>query len=364
MNRLSIVIIYSSIFFALHEATLNAQEQSFIVLGDIHYDRMQDHDMEWLSTKPDDIRQVKEYTRITEEIWPVFSKHLRQVAVSSNSKVKAVVQLGDISEGLAGSIEKADQMAKEVVKGVEAVNMPVPWIIIKGNHDITGPGAVEAFNKHYVSMFRKQLDRNDITSANYAHRIGENLFVAFDPWDKREDLLAVLEKNLSSSNAKFKFLLVHEPIIPINERCWHLYRNEPEKREKLLEIIARNKAIILTAHLHLYAIVKRETPFGPVIQLSFNSVIRDLDRTSAGKIYTKYDWNLATDRPEWQPETIVQRIQWLNEESRYVSFFKQQELPGYGLLSTNSENGEVFLEYYSAINKTPYERFCISDLIK
>jgi len=364
MNRLSIVIIYSFIFFALHEATLNAQEQSFIVLGDIHYDRMQDHDMEWLSTKPDDVRQVKEYTRITEEIWPAFSKHLRQVAVNSNSKVKAVVQLGDISEGLAGSIEKADQMARGVVKGVEAVNMPIPWIITKGNHDITGPGAVEAFNKHYVSMFRKQLDRNDITSANYAHRIGENLFVAFDPWDKREDLLAVLEKNLSSSDAKFKFLLVHEPIIPINERCWHLYRNEPEKRAKLLEIIARNKAIVLTAHLHLYAIVKRETPFGPVIQLSFNSVVRDLDRTSAGKIYTKYGWNLATDRPEWQPETIVQRIQWLNEESRYVSFFKQQELPGYGLLSTNPENGEIFLEYYSAINKTPYERICISDLIQ
>ena len=361
---MNLKVINILIFAFFLSVAMRAQEQSFIVLGDIHYDRIQDHDMKWLNTKPDDVRQVKEYTRITKEIWPVFSKHLRQVAVNSNSKVKAVVQLGDISEGLAGSVEKADQMARGLVEGVEAVNMPVPWIIIKGNHDITGPGAVEAFDKHYISMFRKQLNRNDITSANYAHRIGENLFVAFDPWDKREDLLEVLEKNLSSSDAKFKFLLVHEPIIPINERCWHLYRNEPEKREKLLEIIARNKAIVLTAHLHLYAVVKRETPLGPIVQLSFNSVVRDLDRTSAGKVYTKYGWNLATDRPEWQPATIVQRIQWLNEESRHVSFFKQQELPGYGLLSTNSENGEAFLEYYSATNKTPYERICISDMIK
>ena len=64
--------------------TTHAQENSFIVLGDIHYDRMKDHDMEWLKTKPDDLRQVKEYTRITNDIWPVFSKHLFQVAVNSD----------------------------------------------------------------------------------------------------------------------------------------------------------------------------------------------------------------------------------------------------------------------------------------
>jgi metallophosphoesterase superfamily enzyme len=81
--------------------------------------------------------------------------------------MEAVIQLGDISEGLAGSENKANQMSKALVDGVEAVNMPVPWIIIKGNHDITGPGAVDAFNKHYIPMFQKQLKRKDITSANY-----------------------------------------------------------------------------------------------------------------------------------------------------------------------------------------------------
>lgn len=341
-----------------------AQERSFMILGDIHYDLIEDHDMEWLKTKPDDLRQVKEYTQITKDIWPVFSSHLRDVAINYSPKVEAVVQLGDLSEGLAGTELLADQMARSTIKGVEEVNMPVPWIIIKGNHDITGPGAKEAFDKHYIQMFQDQLGRKDITSANYAHQIGENLFVALDPWDNREDLLDELEKNLSSSDAKFKFLMVHEPIIPINERCWHLYRNNPEKRERLLEIVAKNKAIVLTAHLHLYAIVKRETEYGPIIQLSFNSVIRDLDRTSANKIYTKYDWNLATDHPEWQPETLPQRIKWLDDESRYVTFFKQQELPGYGLITTNEENGEIFMEYNSAISKTPYERICISDLYK
>ncbi len=341
-----------------------AQDKSFIVLGDIHYDLIEDHDIEWLNSKPDDVRQVKEYTKITQEIWPFFSNHLRNVALNKRNKVEAVVQLGDLSEGLAGSVKKADQMARNLVKGVEAVNMPVPWIIIKGNHDITGPGAIEAFNNHYVRMFQKQLNRKDITSANYTHQIGENLFVAFDPWEKRDDLLELLEKNLSSSDAKFKFLLVHEPIIPVNERCWHLYRSDPKKRERLLEIIAKNHAIVLTAHLHLYSVVKRDTEYGPIVQIMVNSVVRDLKRTTANNVSTQYGWRLAADRPDWQPETLAQRLKWLDDESKYVTFFKQQELPGYGFLTTNSEKNEIFLDYYSAINETPYERMCISDFYK
>lgn len=353
-----IVVISLSLSFA------KAQEKRFIVLGDIHYDLIEDHNMEWLNTKPDDVRQVKEYTKITQNIWPTFSKKLKSVADDSNLNIKAVIQLGDLSEGLAGSEEKAVQMAKSVVKGVEEVNMPVPWIIIKGNHDITGPGAADAFNKHYIPMFQKQLNKQEITTANYTYQIDDNLFVAFDPWDKREDILELLDNNLSNSNAKFKFLLVHEPVIPINERCWHLYRNDIAKREKLLKIIAKNKAIVLTAHLHLYAVVKRETEFGPIIQMSFNSVVKDLERTSTNTVYTKYGWNLAADVLDWQPETLAQRIKWLDEESRYVTFFKQQELPGYGVLSTNSKNGEIFLNYYTASNDQPYERLCLSDLYK
>ncbi|MCE5205023.1 MAG: metallophosphoesterase [Porphyromonadaceae bacterium] len=351
-------------FVLLIVSTTIAQEQSFLILGDIHYDRMEDHDLTWLSEKPDDLRQIKEYTQITKDIWPAFSSHLRHKVLQYDPAVKAVVQLGDLSEGLAGSEKKADQMARAVVEAVEAVNMPVPWIIIKGNHDITGPGASEAFNNHYIPLFQRQLKRNDITSSGYAHHIGENLFVAFDPWDKSEDVLDQLDKNLSSTDARFKFLMVHVPVIPINERCWYLYRDEPGKRKRLLEIIAKNKAVVLTAHLHLYSVVRRETDHGPVVQLSFNSVVRDLNRKTRDKVYTRFGWNLATDHPEWEPATLNKRILLLDEESRYVTFFKQQELPGYGLITTNSDEEEIFLEYYAGVNNVPYERMCISDLLK
>jgi len=35
-----------------------SQNSSFIVLGDIHYDLPEFHDMGWMGTKPDELRQV------------------------------------------------------------------------------------------------------------------------------------------------------------------------------------------------------------------------------------------------------------------------------------------------------------------
>ena len=342
---------------------LPANAQSFLVLGDIHYDLLEDHDMDWLRKKPDDLRQVtQEYTRFTEQNWPTFSNRLKERVESYQPKVEAVLQLGDLSEGLAGSEQKARQMAQSVVKAVDAVGLSVPWVITKGNHDITGPGAKEAFTEVYVPMFRKQLNRDDIYSANYAHQIGENLFVCCDPWDR--DMLELLDKNLRSSDAKFKFVLIHEPVIPVNERCWHVLRRTPEKRARLLEILAKNKAIVLTAHLHLYSIVKRETEYGPIVQIMCNSVARSLDMDASSEVLTRYGSNLAKDHPDWEPASMAERVKWLDEETPYISYFKQQDLPGYGILTTDADKNEIYFEYYSVMGDKPYERICISDLLK
>ncbi|CAK7016675.1 MAG: hypothetical protein PHT14_09895 [Petrimonas sp.] len=59
MKKIS--LLAALLFFSLIAVT---QEKSFIVLRDIHYDLIEDHDMDWLKTKPDDVRQVKEYTQV------------------------------------------------------------------------------------------------------------------------------------------------------------------------------------------------------------------------------------------------------------------------------------------------------------
>lgn len=335
------------------------------MLGDLHYDLLQDHDMEWLGRKPDDLRQVtEEYTKYTSANWKGFMAILKKRAESKDSQVKAIIQLGDLSEGLAGNEEKARQMASNAMKAIDAIQMPVPWIIVKGNHDITGPGAVKAFEEFYIPMFRKQTGNPEIKSANYSYRYQNVQITCIDPWDKGTDLIAFLEHELSGSDAKYKFVSIHEPVIPVTERCWHILRNEPLKREKLLEVIAKNKAIVLCGHLHRYSVVRRETKFGPIVQVMVISVIKDRKYQKPVKVITEYGPSLAENVPEWQPETLEARKAMLAEEAKYVTNYKQTDLPGYAIINIDDKNENIQLKYFAAFAEKPYDVIDLTKLLK
>jgi len=367
-NKLiGIVKIHLIFIFLLAIASFQsfAQKSSFLILGDLHYDRLADHDLNWLGTKPDDLRQVmQEYTVYTERNWLDFMEILRQKIQTVKPPVTAVIQLGDLSEGLAGSAEKAGQMAANAMKAVEAANMTVPWIMVKGNHDVTGPGAVEAFQKFYIPMIRKQTNHPEIKNASYSFTTGEVQITCLDSWDKNTDRIAFLEKELTASKAKFKFVAVHEPVIPVTERCWHMFRQDPEQRGKLLEVIARHKAIVLCAHLHRYSVVSRNTPYGPIIQVMVNSVVKDRDYQNPSRMITEYGPSLAGNLPEWQPETMEVRKAILAEEAKYVTFYKQTDLPGYAIVKTDGKKGTIELEYYAAFGKEPYDTIDLTNLSK
>ncbi len=349
------------IFFFLQSA---AQQSSLIILGDLHHDRLEDHDMDWLSKKPDDLRQVtKEYTINTRDNWSDFMDIIKHKADSKDLSVKAILQLGDLSEGLAGSNEKAGQMAMNTMKAIDSIRMPVPWIIAKGNHDITGPGAIEAFQNYYVPMFRKQTNNPKINSATYTYRANNIQITCLDPWDKSQDMADVLERELSGSNAKYKFVMIHEPVIPVTERCWHVLRNELEKREKLLNVIARNRAIVLCGHLHRYSVVRRNTPSGPIVQVMVTSVVKDRNYLKPQNVITKYGPELAENVPDWQPETLNSRKAMLSEEAKYVTDFKQTDLPGYAVITVDEKKDRVILKYYAAFGKEPFDSVDLTKLL-
>ena len=49
----------------------SANTFSFVLLGDLHYDKLEHHDLAWLDrTHPNDLSQIKNYTRITAEVMP------------------------------------------------------------------------------------------------------------------------------------------------------------------------------------------------------------------------------------------------------------------------------------------------------
>lgn len=341
-----------------------AQQGSFLVLGDLHYDRLVDHDLNWLSTKPDDLRQVtKEYTVYTQSNWSDFTRILQQKSHTIHPPLQAVIQLGDLSEGLAGTEEKARQMASHVMEAVEEIGIRAPWIQVKGNHDITGPGAGQAFQEFYLPMIRRQTNHREINRASYSYTTGDAMITVLDPWDKTIDMVEFLNHELSTSKAKFKFVAIHEPVIPVTERCWHVLRQNPVQREKLLETIARNKAIVLCAHLHRYSVVCRNTPFGPIVQVMVNSVVKERAYQIPSREFTEYGASLAESFPDWQPETLENRKGMLTDEAKYINFYKQSDLPGYAVIHTDSKKETVQLEYFAAFGKEPYDGINLTNLL-
>jgi hypothetical protein len=212
-------------------------------------------------------------------------------------------------------------------------------------------------------VIRKYTGNPGIKSANYSWTVDNVQITCVDPWDKNTNIIEFLERELSGSKAAVKIVAIHEPVIPVTERCWHVLRNQPDEREKLLEVLARNKAIVLCGHLHRYSVVKRETKYGPIVQIMVLSVISDRNYLTPKKVITKYGASLAEDVPEWEPETLAQRKTWLTEESKFVTFYKQTDLPGYAILNIDSVNNTVTLDYFAAFGKEPYDRINISGLM-
>ena len=217
------VLLISFLFIAV---VLTAQNSSFIVLGDLHYNQMKDHDLNWLESQPGNlVKESEDYSDYTNKYWKPLMKIVRQKALSVTPPVKAVAQVGDLSEGLAGSVEKARQMMRNTVKAIDSTKMPVPWIIANGNHETYGTGAVDAYREFFVPLFRRETGNQEINKTSYSYTTGNVQFTCLDPWDYSVDMVGFLEKEFSASTAKYK-------------------------------------AIVLTGHLHRYSVVSRKTKFG------------------------------------------------------------------------------------------------------
>ena len=172
----------------------------FLLLGDLHFDKMAHHDMEWVRCeKPGDVRQIKGYvsarrsaTRASSpRCAPPSKRHRRPVAVrhpGRRSRRRAVRQL----RPAGAAIPRHDA-------AIDAAALGVPFLVTKGNHDITGPGAAEAFNEVFLPWLGSRPARQ-LRSANYVHRHGEDVFVFFDAYKPDLDWLdATLQANTAGA---------------------------------------------------------------------------------------------------------------------------------------------------------------------
>src|SRR4051794_29608107 len=77
---------------------------AFPLLGDLHFDRMAHHDLDWgKREKGGDMRQIDGYVETTAKYTPRLFVRVRRAIGDSKVPVPFVLHVGDLVEGLCGS---------------------------------------------------------------------------------------------------------------------------------------------------------------------------------------------------------------------------------------------------------------------
>ncbi len=350
--------------FAQDEATAG-DEFAFPLLGDLHFDRLEHHDLEWMKTAyPNDIRQVENYSRITAEVTPKLFESISATVADSNrtpqTRVPFVLHIGDLVEGLCGSETRASRQNQDAIAFVRAAQLNAPFLFCKGNHDITGPGAREAFVKDFLPFLTHEAEKTaplrtaPLQNAFYALEHGSCLFAQFDAYD-REDSLDWLETTLAQSKAHHKFVLIHPPVVPYGARTtWHIYAKPAEsaQRARLLNLLGRHRAIVLSGHLHKYNLMTRRTDEGRFVQLAVCSVIPKVDEKPGDILQgvAAYTPDQIAVEPRFNPDTEAERRAIITAEAPFVESFEYADAPGYAVIKVTGER--IIAEFYRGAERT------------
>ncbi len=340
---IKVVLCLHIILLAFGVANAHGNETaaySFVYLGDIHFDKTSHHDFDWVrANKPNDISQIENYVRITENHTPGLLKRIQSSIESSHGRIKMIVQGGDFTEGLCGSRRLQETQFKDAIKCVRKYIPQTPFITAKGNHDITGPGAGEAFDSVMLPWLSKEC-KKQIDSASFFFFKGPDLFVFFDAYHNNN--LDWLQETLSQNKHRHAFVIMHPPAVPYNARStWHLFSREKDKdvRERFLNILGANKVLVLTAHLHKYVVLARKTPKGTFVQFSMNSVISspEISVKDHLKGLENYGPALVDLEPDFSPDTKLQRQKILEDEKPYITYFEFADFPGYAVINVSDK---------------------------
>lgn len=332
-------------------------EWAFPVLGDLHFDRPEHHDMVWLEREhPGDVAQVRNYSQVTREVTPKLLDVVRQQATEAGVPVPFVIQLGDLVEGLCGSESLAGQQAEEALELVRAGGFPVPFLFTKGNHDIAGPGAPEVFMRTFVPFLADATD-GEANGATYTRRRGGTLVVFYDAYDPGS--LNWFEGVLAERKPERLLFVIHPPVVPYNARAdWHVYSHprQEEKRRRLLDLLGAARAVVLSGHLHKYSFLVRRTETGRFVQLAISSVATDPEARPHDLVegVDRYGTGLLDLEPEFSPETVERRRNALEAERAFVERYEYARTWGHALVRVRGR--EMTAEVYRGLSREPWKR--------
>lgn len=347
VSRTSGVLLGAGASWAMAAADGDDAEWAFPLLGDLHFDRLEHHDMPWLEREhPGDVSQVRNYSRVTTEFMPRLFAAVRDRVAASRLPVPLVLQLGDLIEGLCGSEARARQQADDALAFVRSMRLPAPILFTKGNHDVTGPGAAAIYDRVLVPFLAGQADA-EVRAARYTRRRGGTLLVFFDAYDRGS--LDWFEAVMRDQRPRRLLFVIHPPVVPYNARStWHVYSSptQTRQRERLLELLGGARAVVLSGHLHKYSFLVRRTERGRFSQLAISSVATDAAAAPRNLLEgeRQYGPDLVRLEPRHSPDTEDRRRALLEAERPFIERFEYAETWGHAWLRVSGDRvrAEVF----------------------
>ena len=339
---------------------------SFFVLGDIHFDRLKDHDVAYVREHfKGNMRQIEHYCRVTRENSPFLLNAMKARIASTKAPVSHVLQLGDFTQGLCGNEALATQQLGDFVKWAEGFGFGVPFVVTKGNHDIIGPGGRDAYRQTVLPWVSKVLGQ-PIEKDRYFFRHRNCLFISW--WHHTPGALEWLLKTLEQEAPKSEhvFLLSHYPIIPNSARAhWAVYLQggrTDAMSQKVIEACGKYGVIVLSGHLHKYGVLSRKTQSGGFVQLALCSVMGERANKIRHELTTKdYGQKLIDTEPRFHPASLERRRELLKSERPHIGFFEYAHAMGFGRITV--KGSKVLFEVFSGPKLELYRTHDVSKLL-
>ncbi|MBE6402423.1 MAG: metallophosphoesterase [Lentisphaerae bacterium] len=262
-------------FFTACAVFLTASEYSFMALGDIHFDGEAYH-----STVPQQAHRRKERKRNL-DMWKngKSDQVLAAAAKQLTPDMPFVVQIGDFTQGDCDGEALQEKMFADAFAAVKKYFPQHKLLAVKGNHDVRTVGVKGACNtpavKSFLPLIAKELGREKITG-NYAVVQGKDLFIFIDSFVGKDTLFNFIDKTLKRyPESRYTFLISHLPLLPCSPGypVWLI-----PQYDKLIPILAKRNAVILSAHTHIPSCVSIKTPEGSLAQIVVSSIGCDWKR--------------------------------------------------------------------------------------
>ncbi len=335
---------------------------SFVLLGDLHFDRLEHHDFDWLAANhTGDRSQIENYSQKTREVMPEVLGAVARRATKNSDETAFVVQVGDLVQGLCGSAELSARQNEEALSFLADAGLKKPFLLTKGNHDITGDGAREAFERVFHPFMRKEAQRvapgSIHSGANYSVTHAGCQFVFMDAY--AAESLDWLEAMAAQRTANHLFVTVHPPVVPYGARAsWHLYQGDhlASKRERLLEILGRQEAVVLGGHLHKFSAIRRRAGGGQFTQLAVSSVVSSVDAAPRDVLngVDEYTADQVKLEPNHSPETEAERRAIYDRERGSVTNFHYANSAGYAVITVEGDQIEAAI--HAGTQTSPFQR--------